>query len=219
MNGGSERVTQDKMNNAGQAPKPTPGDISANDQAGASPVAPKDRAQLYTRNAGEALNAAELINTALKKRVIGSVVARRVEVAPPSGPSTSGGRKARQSITLVQASLGSPPSPQHAAAIMIGFLDVAQKVANVREYELVAKQYEARFRSPFETTKEEYQELTKDLLGMLATLGYKLVADEPREDERISAPSPEPALSGNKPFMIAAAVVAFALLGLWLTRC
>jgi hypothetical protein len=212
-------VTQDKMNSTGQASTPTPADTGANAQAGASPVAPKDRAQLYTRNAGEALNAAELINTALKKRVIGSVVARRVEVAPPSGPSTSGGRKARQSITLVQTAPGARTSPQQAAAVMIGFLDVAQKAANVREHELVAKQYEARFRSPFETTKEEYQELTKDLLGMLATLGYKLVADEPREDDRISAPSPEPAVTSKKPFVIAAGVVVFALLCLLLTRC
>jgi hypothetical protein len=185
----------------------------ANAQASAaSSVAPKERAQLYTHNAEEGLNAAELINSAVKKRVVGSVVPRRVEVAPPSGPSTSGGRKARQSITLIQTS-------QQAASVMIGFLDVAQKTAGVREYELVAKQYEARFRSAFETTKEEYQELTKDLTGMLLTLGYKLVPDEPRDDGRSSMPAPEPVPSSRKPFAIAAGLVVFALLGLLLTRC
>jgi hypothetical protein len=206
-------VSQDELNSTGQAGKPTALDTGESAHAGtASAVAPRDRAQLYTRNAQEAVNAAELINAALKKRVVGSLVPRRVEVIAPSGPSTSGGRKARQSITLV-------PTSQQAAAIMIGFLDVAQKSAGVRDYELVAKQYEARFRTAFETTNEEYQELTKDLLGMLTTLGYQLVRDEPREDDRISAPSPEPALNGNKPVLISAAVVAIAVLCLLLARC
>jgi hypothetical protein len=142
--------------------------------------------------------------------VHGSAVPRYVEVASPSGPSTSGGKKARQSITLVQASSQAP-------AVMIGFLDVAQKSAGIREYELVAKQYEARFRLAFETGREDYQALTKDLAGMLTTLGYKLVPDEPREEGPSSAPAP--VTDNKKAFIIAGAVLLGALLCLLLTRC
>jgi hypothetical protein len=176
----------------------------------ATSPAPERRGQVYTHNAEEGLNAAELINSALRKRVIGGVAPRYVEVAPPSGPSTSGGKKARQSITLVQTS-------QPAPAVMIGFLDAAHKTAGIREYELVAKQFEARFRFAFETTPEEYQALTKDLTGMLVTLGYKLVSDEPREEGKSSLPAPPK--DERKPLAIALAVVGVAVLTLLLTRC
>lgn len=176
----------------------------------ASSIAPDKRAHLLTSHAQEAVSAAELINSAFKKRSVGSAIPRRLEVAPPSGPSTSGGKKARQPITLVQPAVQAP-------AVMIGFLDVAQKSAGLRDYELVAKQYEGRFRSGFETTQEEYQALCRDLRGMLETLGFSVVADEPREEERVAAP---PALDGNKqPFYIAAAVLVLAVLFVLLTRC
>jgi hypothetical protein len=163
-----------------------------------------------TSHAQEAVNAAELINSAFKKRTLGSAVPRRLEVAPPSGPSTSGGKKARQPITLVQPALQAP-------AVMIGFLDVAQKSAGLRDYELVARQYEGRFRASFETTKDEYQALCRDLTGMLETLGFGVLADEPREDERVTAP-PTPA-ANKQPFYIAAGVLALAVLVVLLTRC
>lgn len=176
----------------------------------ANSLAPERRAGVYTHNAEEGLNAAELINAAFKKRVVGSAVPRHVEVAAPSGPSTSGGKKAKQSITLAQAA-------QPAPAVMIGFLDAAHKTAGIRDYEVVAKQYEARFRAAFETTADEYQVLIKDLTGMLTTLGYKLVPDEPREDGRSSIPAPPK--DERKPLAIALAIVVVALIALLLTRC
>ena len=166
--------------------------------------------RVYTRNAEEGLNAAELINSALKKNVVGASVPRRVEVAAPSGPSTSGGKKAKQAITLMQTA-------QSAPAVMIGFLDAAQKTAGIRDYEVVAKQFEARFHAAFETTREEYEALIKELTGMLVTLGYKLVTDEPREDGRSSLPAPPP--DERKPLVIALAVLGVAVLTLLLTRC
>jgi hypothetical protein len=176
----------------------------------ASSPAPERSGLVYTHNAEEGLNAAELINSALRKRVLGSVAPRHVEVAPPSAPSTSGGKKAKQSITLVQTS-------QPAPAVMIGFLDPAHKTAGVREYDLVVRQFEARFHSAFETTRDEYQALIKDLTGMLTTLGYKLVPDEPREDGRSSLPAPPK--DERKPLAIALAVVGVALLALLLSHC
>jgi hypothetical protein len=183
----------------------------------ASSIAPDKRAHLLTSHAQEAVNSAELINSAFKKRVVGSAVPRRLEVAPPNGPSTSGGRMARQPITLVQPAVQAP-------AVMIGFLDVAHKMAGLRDYDLISKQYEGRFRAGFETTKEEYAALCKDLGGMLETLGFKVVHDEPREveargpdDERAAQALAAPA--SYRPFYIAGGIVAAALLMLLLTRC
>jgi hypothetical protein len=193
-------------------------DAPASAQADKSPrpgvVAPEKRGQIYTAHAFEGVNAAELINSALKKRLVGNALPRRVEVAAPSGPSTAGGRKARQSITLVPISGQGP-------AIMIGFLDVAQKTAGVRDFELVAKQYKARFHSRFETSEQEYQGMVKDLTGMLSTLGFKLVREEQREDGKNSdatslAPREQSNLQRN--LLIAAGVVIVVLLALLLLR-
>ncbi len=185
-------------------------DAHAGHARDASSIAPDKRAHLLTSHAQEAVNSAELINSAFKKRTVGTAIPRRLEVAPPSGPSTSGGKKARQPITLVQTAVQAP-------AVMIGYLDVAQKSAGLRDFEVVAKQYEGRFRSGFETTKEEYETLCRDLKGMLETLGFSVVADEPREDERSAAPMPEPV--SKQPFYLAAGVLVLAVLVLLLTRC
>jgi hypothetical protein len=145
------------------------------------PAAPTK--QIYTMLAREGVNAAELINTALRKRTVGKAVARRVEVIAPHGPSTSGGRKARQSITLVQVS-GTGP------AIMIGFLDVAQKTAQLRDHAAVAQQYRARFGGELDITEQEHAELVKALSGMLGTLSFKISHGQDAEEQEHASEAP-----------------------------
>lgn len=177
-------------------------------------VAPEKRGQIYTLHAFEGVNAAELINSALRKRVVGGAAPRRVEVAAPSGPSTAGGRKARQSITLV-------PVSGQGQAIMIGFLDVAHKTAGIRDFELVAKQYKARFREKLQIGSDEFQVMLKELTGMLATLGFRLVKDEPREDGRYSdagSLAPNDGVGGRNVLLAAAGLVIVVLLALLLAR-
>lgn len=210
----------DDSSSGADDPAPSTGSPASTPKAGtakpaAGVVAPEKRGQIYTMHAFEGVNAAELINSALKKRVVGNALPRRVEVAAPSGPSTAGGRKARQSITLV-------PISGQGQAIMIGFLDVAQKSAGVRDYELVAKQYKVRFRSRFETSLQEYEGMVKDLTGMLSTLGFKLVKEEQREDGKNSDASslaPRAESPGNRNLLlIAAGAVIVVLLALLLAR-
>lgn len=180
---------------AGQQPAPLP----------AAPVPAAKLGQIYTVMAREGVNAAQLINTALKKRSIGKVTPRRVEVVSPNGPSTSGGKKARQSITLV-------PTSGQGAAIVFGFLDVAQKTAELRDYTFVAQQHRARFGAPFEASAEEYQTLTKELSNLLGTLGFKISAVQEEEEEAPPAPS-ESELPGTskRTLVLVAAGVAVAL--------
>jgi hypothetical protein len=132
------------------------------------------RGQIYTVMAREGVNAAEVVNAAMKKREVGKETPRRIEVIAPHGPSTSGGKRARQSITLVSVS-------GQGAGLMCGFLDVAQKKVALRDYTLVAEQYRKRFGTQFDVTAEEYTALSTQLSGMLETLGFKVEAEAASE--------------------------------------
>jgi hypothetical protein len=180
---------------AGQQPAPPP----------AAPVPAAKLGQIYTVMAREGVNAAQLVNTALKKRNIGKLAPRRVEVVSPNGPSTSGGKKARQSITLA-------PISGHGAAIVLGFLDVAQKTAELRDYAFVAQQHRARFGAPFDASAEDYQALTKELSNLLGTLGFNISAIQEEDEEALPAPS-ESELPGTskRTLVLVAAGVAVAL--------
>ncbi len=142
-------------------------------------VPAQKRGAIYTMMAHQAVNAAELLNQGLGKKTFGKVNPRRVEVSEPDGPSTSGGKRARQSITLV-------PVSGDGGALMCGWLDVSQKLGEMRPYEEIAEQSKKRFGTKFEATPEEYDTLVKDLANMLKTLGFQLVKEEDEEEEDAS---------------------------------
>jgi hypothetical protein len=148
------------------------------------------RGQIYTVMAREGINAAEVVNTAMKKREVGKDTPRRVEVIAPHGPSTSGGKRARQSITLV-------PVSGQGAALMCGFLDVAQKSVELRDYALVAEQFKKRFGARFDVTAEEYGGLVTQLSGMLEALGFKVSTEAPSDGAPASS-SRELAAEGDE---------------------
>ena len=139
--------------------------------------------QIYTVLAQQGVDVAKVVDSAMYKRVLGTQTPRRVQVVAPHGPSTSGGRKARQSITLAPVSGGG-------AALVFGFLDVAAKTFELRSHALIAEQYQARFGEPFEASSDEYLALTKDLGKVLGTLGFRPA--EPR-DPGATAPTAEAA--------------------------
>jgi hypothetical protein len=182
--------------------------------AAARPQAAAPTKQIYTMLAREGVNAAELINTAMRKRPIGKAVPRHVQVIAPHGPSTAGGKKARQSITLAQVAGGGP-------AIMVGHLDVAQKAAELREFGAVAKQYRARFGSALEVSVEEYQGLLKELSTLLSTMGFQLTNQLEEEEEAVSAselPGARRELTPKLLVLAAGAVVVAALAAFSLLR-
>jgi hypothetical protein len=123
------------------------------------------RGAIYTMTALEGLDAAELVNAAFARRTIGKQTPRKVEVIAPDGPSTAGGKRARQAIRLVPAAGDGSP-------IMCGFLDVAQKVVELRSYETLSQQYEARFSERCDITQDEYAGLCRDLQMTLSPFRY-----------------------------------------------
>ena len=164
-----------------------------------SAVPAQKRAAVYTQKAHQAGNAAELLNMGLHKKTVGKKDPRHIEVSEPSGPSTGGGKRARQSITLV-------PISGEGGVIMCGWLDVAQKAADLRPYDEIAEQFKARFGMKFDVTADEYRILMLDLEAMLQQLGFQMVQFEDEEEE--------PGLTGGKGIRIAAAAVAVVVVGL-----
>jgi hypothetical protein len=142
---------------------PTPAEGGAPTAPGSVPLG--QRGQIYTMTAQEGLDAAELVNAAFAQKLIGARTPRRVEVVAPDGPSTAGGKRARQTIRLVRARGEGPP-------IMCGYLDVARKVVELRSYSSVLQQYEERFAERFDVTESEYATLCNDLEATLKIFRY-----------------------------------------------
>ncbi len=157
---------------------------------------------MYTVLAREGVNVAQLLNTALSKRTLGKLTPRRLEVAAPIGQSTQGGKKARQSVTLIPIA-GEGPS------VMCGWIDAAQKVAELRDYDDVASQYKSRFGAKFEVSAEEYATLIKDLSRMLQPLGFQIAEEE--EDEE-AAPRARNGAAGGASLWKTVAWVAGAVI-------
>jgi hypothetical protein len=150
-----------------EQPEPESGTVPRG-AAGVVPAA--KRGAIYTMTAREGLDAAELVNAAFGRRTIGKQTPRRVEVIAPDGPSTAGGKRARQTIRLVPAlGDGSP--------MMCGFLDVAQKVVELRSYETLCQQYEARFGERCDITQDEYAGLCRDLQMTLSPFRYSFSSE------------------------------------------
>jgi hypothetical protein len=131
--------------------------------AGVVPAA--KRGAIYTMTAREGLDAAELVNAAFGRKTIGKLTPRKLEVVAPDGPSTAGGKRARQTIRLT-------PVSGEAGTVMCGALEVAQKVVELRTYATLAQQYQARFGEPCDITAEEYTALCRDLQMTLTPFRY-----------------------------------------------
>ena len=95
---------------------------------------------------------------------------------------------------------------------MCGWLDVAQKQAELKPYREIAEQCQKRFGMRFEPTAKEYDALVHDFVNMLTTLGFKLVDAE--DDEEHESESEVPESDGPSTVMrLGAAAVAALLVG------
>jgi hypothetical protein len=114
-------------------------------------------------------------------RVYGKRKPRKLEISKPDGLSTSGGRVARQNVILAPAD-GSSASP-----IVVGWVDVANKRAELRSFRMLGKQFEARHGRGIDLEADAYDELERDLASF-----YELQkVDLARIDEPVGAPSPD----------------------------
>jgi hypothetical protein len=108
--------------------------------------------------------------------VFGQQRPRKLKLNQPDGMSTAGGRQARQSMVL-QGDQGE--------GIVVGWVDVPAKTAEIRAYNAVAQAFDARHKRSIDLEKTEYDRLVAELEGFL-----KIQKIEYRISETASVPKP-----------------------------
>lgn len=93
-----------------------------------------------------------------------------VELSTPDGPSTGGGKTARQHLRLT-------PRRQGYAVVVVGTIDPVTSTGEIRTFDHVAILHELRFKGPLEITSQEYEEFLKkvDVVMNLARIRTRRV--------------------------------------------
>lgn len=134
-----------------------------------------------TAVAQEAMDIGDHLLLLFSKKTVGENPQMRVDVAKPDGPSTAGGKKARQTISLV-------PVEGVSGKVMVGWLDVAQKRVEVRSFRVVRYQYYERYGTDFKVAQSEYEEVVEELSNFLKARGFSVVVKDDMPAGRLSAP-------------------------------
>jgi translation initiation factor IF-2 len=120
-----------------------------------------------TYHANQAIQVSDLISVKFADRRFGTSTPRIVRVSEPDGPSTDGGRKARQPILLV-------PEQGEGNTVVCGFLDVTKRSAELRAYLVLSQQYQQRFGVPLDLSKGEYDRLLTEMQEFLKAQGIEV---------------------------------------------
>ena len=119
-----------------------------------------------TMIAQQATNLSIRLAGAFMQKRVGSERPMQLLLRVPDGPSTGGGKTARQSLLLVEegAAAGS--------GVMIGWIDVAQQAAELRDYSVVSDAYVSRFKADLPVTRYEYEQFTKEIEKFITDDGF-----------------------------------------------
>lgn len=147
-----------------------------------------------TVHAQQAFEFTEVFAYKFDPAVFGQTPPRRLKLFEPDGPSTAGGKQARQSLVLV-------PESGDGGNLVIGWIDVSLKAAELRSYDLLAQQFKARFGSRIDLSRQEYETLLDDLRAFLKIQKIDLKVAEAAAGPKAPAHPPAPAArsqaSGN----------------------
>src|SRR5262245_56968094 len=117
-----------------------------------------------THHADQAVHLADLVSLKFAAQRFGKQRKRYVRVMEPDGPSTDGGRKARQSIVLL------PEDGELGGAIVCGWLDVFRHVAELKSYAIVSQNFQDRYGMAVDLSKAEYQRMLDTMLDFVRGL-------------------------------------------------
>ena len=113
-----------------------------------------------TLHAQQAFEFSDLFAYKFGSRIYGG---RRFKLMEPDGPSTAGGRQARQSLIL------QPDEGEQ--KLVAGWIDATQKSAELKGYNTLKEQHQARFGKSLDMSREEYDEANElDPLSAIAGL-------------------------------------------------
>ncbi len=156
---------------------------------------------------------ADRLRDRFAKKIYGRTPHRVLRIDEPEGPSTAGGKLARQSISLI-------PRRGTAPTIVCGWVDVARKEAHLRGHESVARRYEAHHGTPIDLGEEDYERCIDDLAEALTGGGIKVRVLIPEESAapRGASPAPETGAQGFPLWMVGALGATAFLLGMMVGR-
>jgi hypothetical protein len=84
---------------------------------------------------------------------------RKLKLLEPD-VSTAGGKRARQSLVL-------SPDEGDGGNLVIGFIDAPARIAELRSYNVLRQQFQARFNTEIDLKREEYDAMLRDLRSFL----------------------------------------------------
>ncbi len=105
---------------------------------------------------------------------------RRLEMSRPDGPSTSGGRQARQNLVLA------PTEADGTSPIVVGWVDSGARRAELRSFRTLGKQFQARHGRGIDLEADAYGQLEEELSGFFGMQGIDLAVVDPT-----TAPPPD----------------------------
>ncbi len=134
-----------------------------------------------TFHASQAVHMSDLLNLRFAKERFGTARPRYLRVREPDGPSTAGGRRARQAIILIDF------HDDARSTLVCGFVDSVAKKAELRGFAMVKHAYEQRFGTPIDISRGEYKRMMSMLQDFMAGQGIetRLVNDPPPKMETI----------------------------------
>jgi len=119
---------------------------------------------------------------------------RRLRLMEPDGPSTAGGKLARQSMVLVA-------DDPDGTNLLVGWVDAAAKQGELRSYGVLAQQFQARHGRTLDLDRQRYEALTKDIETFLKIQKIELKridsAPLPAPPRPVVAPAPSSGVSGE----------------------
>lgn len=119
-----------------------------------------------THHANQAVAIGELLSLKFSNLNLYAKVPRTLKVMSPDGPSTDGGRKARQSLVLA-------PREGRGPNIVCGYVDTARHVAELRSFVVINKQNEDRYHEPLDFMRVEYDRFVQDIIAFLQSQGLQ----------------------------------------------
>ncbi len=122
----------------------------------------------YTTYASSVVMLAGIVTSRLNKKPIGKKRPRLLALQPPAGPSTQGGRAARQALMLVA----------DRESAVCGWVDFVEQSWDLKNYDAMASRYLARFGNEFDLTRLEYEAFIKNLTAVFKELKLKQAVGE-----------------------------------------
>ncbi len=155
-----------------------------------------------TVHAQQALKFTDIFGFKFGKEEYGKLAPRILKLSEPDGMSTGGGVQARQSLTLT-------PKLGDSGSVVCGWIDVTHKNAELRSYNFLNQQFEARYQRRLDLRREEFEPLLHELENFLKfqKINYKVVEPAAAPRSAASTISPAPPESASMGML-------FALLGI-----